>query len=64
MTVDEKINLRDNLIFIAPPLVYFQLVELNRLALAPYYNERLKRQREYLAYRETVPEYVKQMEQH
>jgi hypothetical protein len=64
MSIDEKINLKGNLIFHTTATVYFHLVNNNRIALAPYYNERLKKQRDYLSYRETVPDYVKEMEQH
>ena len=44
MTIQEKIYFRANALYFLKWNQYVQLIELNRLVLAPYYNERLKNQ--------------------
>lgn len=44
MSIHDKINMRDNLFYYMPTNQAVQLYERNLIALAPYYNERLRRQ--------------------
>lgn len=49
MNIDEKINYRANAFWYLEFNQYMQLVELNKLILAPYYNDRLMKQAKYVA---------------
>ena len=44
MNIHQKINYRNNAIFYLNFNQFMQLVNHNRIVLAPYYNERLKKQ--------------------
>jgi hypothetical protein len=44
MSVHDKINMRTRLFAYLEPQQAWQLIERNLIALAPYYNERLRRQ--------------------
>lgn len=63
-SIHQKINIRANAYIILTWQQYEQLCTNNRLILAPYYSDRLIRQGRYVAYREGLPQWVKDMEQH
>lgn len=44
MNINEKIYYRANALYFLKWNQYCQLIDLNRLCLAPYYNERLRKQ--------------------
>ena len=44
MSVHDKINMRTRLFVYLEPQQAWQLIDRNLIALAPYYNERLRRQ--------------------
>ena len=49
MDINEKINYRANAFWHLEFNQYMQLIKLNKLILAPYYNDRLLKQAEYVA---------------
>ena len=59
MTIHEKINLKDNIFYYFSWLQARQMIENNRIALAPYYQDRVIKQGRYVNYIESLPEYVR-----
>jgi len=49
MTINEKIYFRGNALYFLTWAQYCQLISLNKLILAPYYNERLIQQGRHVA---------------
>jgi len=60
--IHKKINMKSNAILVMPFNLYKQLKENNILCLTPYVNDILNAQNEYVSYRESIPQYVKDME--
>lgn len=48
MTIHEKINVKENPLLILSINQWLQILDFNRLALVPYYHQRLRKQNEYL----------------
>lgn len=63
-SIHQKINIRSNALYLFNWNQYEQMMDNNKLCLAPYYNDRLIRQGRYVAYRKGLPQWVKNMEQH
>ena len=49
MNIHDKINLKNNLFLNLEPQQAIQLININLIALAPYYRERLRRQYTHVA---------------
>lgn len=64
LSIDEKINVKVNVFYHYSIDGAMQMLDTNRLCLAPYYQDKLNKQLAYLRYRETIPAWVKKMEQH
>ena len=64
MNIHEKINLKATIFFNFKYQQAKQMVDGNKIALAPYYIDRLIRQGQYVAYRESLPQWVKDKWKH
>lgn len=63
MNIDDKINLKTNL-HCHFNFGQVEQIEKMGIAYAPYYMDKLRKQGQYLAYRNSLPQWVKDMERH
>jgi hypothetical protein len=64
LSIDKKINIKENAFLLFTYAQYKGMIENNRLAIAPYYQDKLIMQGRYVAYRQNLPQWVKDMEKH
>lgn len=64
LSIDKKINIKENAFLIFTYAQYKGMIENNRLAIAPYYQDKLIMQGRYIAHRNSLPQWVKDMEKH
>ena len=62
MNIHKKINMKANLILHFSFAQARQMIENNKIALAPYYMAKLKRQNDYVNERNNTPQWAKELE--
>ena len=62
MNINDKINLKSNAILYFTYPQYRQMIDNNKLALAPYYMDKLNKQGNYVAQQEFTPDWAKKIQ--